>query len=166
MTSVLKSPPPEFQAIVPAPGFRLGVRCDGDEIIEIEYLEPGPAQAPSSLLAAEAVRQIQAYLSDPDFIFSLPLRPAGTHFQRRVWDQISAIPPGHTRSYGELAAALHSAPRPVGGACGSNPYPLAIPCHRVVASGGGLGGFARVRGGFLLEVKRWLLQHEAHGRQS
>lgn len=161
MTSVFKSPATEFQAIIPASGFSLGIHCDDDEIIEIEYLEPGLTQAPRGLLAAEAVRQINAYLADPGFTFSLPLRPAGTHFQRRVWELISAIPPGHTCSYGELAAALHSAPRPVGGACGSNPYPLVIPCHRVVAAAG-LGGFARERGGFLLDIKRWLLQHEGY----
>jgi methylated-DNA-[protein]-cysteine S-methyltransferase len=63
-------------------------------------------------------------------------------------------------TYGALAAALQSSARAVGGACGANPYPVVVPCHRVIASDGGLGGFARQRGGFLLEVKRWLLQHE------
>ena len=58
----------------------------------------------------------------------------------------------------ELAKNLKNAPRAVGQACGANPYPLVVPCHRVVATGGGLGGFARQRGGFLLDVKRWLLQ--------
>ena len=48
----------------------------------------------------------------------------------------------------------------VGNACGTNPYPIVVPCHRVVAANRGLGGFARNRGGFLLEVKRWLLEHE------
>ena len=61
---------------------------------------------------------------------------------------------------GELAASIRSGPRAVGNACGANPYPLVVPCHRVVASGGALGGFARNRGGFLLDVKRWLLAHE------
>jgi O-6-methylguanine DNA methyltransferase len=53
-----------------------------------------------------------------------------------------------------------NAPRAVGQACGANPYPLVVPCHRVVATGGGLGGFNRQGGGFLLDVKRWLLTHE------
>mgnify|MGYP003351017582 CR=1 FL=1 len=56
--------------------------------------------------------------------------------------------------------AVGGGPRAVGNACGANPYPVVVPCHRVVASGGGLGGFARRRGGFLIDVKRWLLEHE------
>jgi len=88
------------------------------------------------------------------------LRPSGTTFQRRVWAQIAAIPNHQTRTYGEVAKALHNAPRAVGQACGANPFPLVVPCHRVIATGGGLGGFARNRGGFLLDVKRWLLAHE------
>jgi len=153
-----------YQAVVAAPGFALGVQCDDDEITAIEFLEPRPEQAPSSPLAAEAVRQLRAYLADPDFVFGLPLKPAGTAFQRRVWTQIAAIPPGHTETYGQVARRLSNAPRAVGQACGANPYPVVVPCHRIVATGGTgdkkLGGFARERGGFLLDVKRWLLRHE------
>lgn len=153
----------EFSAVLPAPTFALGIRCDDDEVTEIVYLEPRAELKPSGLLAQEAVRQLRAYLQDPRFNFSLPLRPQGTAFQRRVWQGIAAIPAGETLTYGELAAALRSGPRAVGNACGANPYPLVVPCHRVVASGGGLGGFARQRGGFLLDVKRWLLAHERGG---
>jgi methylated-DNA-[protein]-cysteine S-methyltransferase len=103
---------------------------------------------------------LRAYLDNPDFAFGLPLRPSGTAFQRRVWAQIAAIPNRQTRTYGEVAKALHNAPRAVGQACGANPFPLVVPCHRVIATGGGLGGFARHGGGFLLDVKRWLLAHE------
>lgn len=149
-----------YQAVVTAPGFSLGVRCDDEEIIEIEFIEPRPEQAPVNPLAAEAVRQLRAYLADPASPFGLPLRPAGTAFQRRVWEQIAAIPAGVTLTYGQLAKNLKNAPRAVGQACGANPFPLVIPCHRVVATGGGLGGFARHGGGFLLDVKRWLLRHE------
>ncbi|WP_205629828.1 methylated-DNA--[protein]-cysteine S-methyltransferase [Dechloromonas denitrificans] len=149
-----------YQAIVAAPGFALGIECSDDEITTIEFLEPQPALPPRTALAAEAVHQLEAYLADPAFTFGLPLRPAGTHFQRRVWAQISAIPLGRTLTYGEVAKNLHNAPRAVGQACGANPYPLVVPCHRVIAAGGGLGGFNRHGGGFLLDVKRWLLRHE------
>lgn len=152
-----------FAAVLPAPTFALGLRCSDDEIAEIVYLEPRAEIAPRSLLAKEAVRQLHAYLADPRFVFSLPLAPAGTAFQRRVWNGIAAIPSGKTLSYGELAAAIGSGPRAVGNACGANPYPLVVPCHRVVAANHGLGGFARQRGGFLLDVKRWLLAHERSG---
>ncbi len=149
-----------YQAVVSAPGFSIGIHCTDDEVTGLDYLEPRQPVAPKSPLAMEAVRQVRAYLADPRFQFGLPLAPAGTSFQRRVWGGISAIPAGATRTYGELAASIRSGPRAVGNACGANPYPLVVPCHRVVASGGALGGFARNRGGFLLDAKRWLLAHE------
>jgi len=153
-------PAPDFQAIVGAPGFTLGIRCTNDEVTAIEYLAPRPNLAPTNPLAAETVRQILAYLADPAFEFGLPLRPAGTFFQRRVWDEIARIPLGQTLSYGQVAKNIRNAPRAVGQACGRNPYPLIVPCHRVIASGGGLGGFSQHGDGFLLDIKRWLLQHE------
>ena len=120
-----------YQAIVAAPGFCIGVRCDEDEIHALDYLEPCPQVLPKNALAAEAVRQLRAYLSDAGFDFGLPLRPSGTAFQRRVWEQIAAIPKHQTRSYGELAKALHNAPRAVGQACGANPSRWSFP---VIAS--------------------------------
>lgn len=152
----------QFSAVLPAPTFSLGIRCNGDEITEIVYLEPRAELRPQSLLAKEAVRQLSAYLKDARFDFSLPLQPAGTAFQRKVWQRIATIQPGATQTYGELAQAIGSGPRAVGNACGANPYPLVVPCHRVVAANHGLGGFARQRGGFLLDVKRWLLEHEGN----
>ncbi len=149
-----------FNAVLPAPTFALGIRCNDDEITEIVYLEPQAEVKPFTPLAKETVRQLKAYLKDPAFEFGLPLAPAGTHFQRKVWSHISAIPCGSTKSYGEVATAIHSGPRAVGNACGANPYPLVVPCHRVLAANQGLGGFARQRGGFLLDVKKWLLKHE------
>ena len=83
-------------------------------------------------------------------------------FNARVYETTRAIPPGATRTYGEIARAIGEpdGARAVGQALGRNPFAIVVPCHRVVASHGGLGGFARERGGFLLEIKRWLLQHE------
>ena len=150
----------DYQGIVVAPGFCLGLRCDSEAITGIDFLEPCPGLAPQSALAVEAARQLVAWLEYPGHLLALPLKPAGTPFQRRVWQAIAGIPCGSTRTYGELAEDLNNAPRAVGQACGANPYPVVVPCHRVVASGGGLGGFARERGGFLLDVKRWLLDHE------
>ena len=159
-----------YQAVVAAPAswpkFALGIACDDDQITRIEFLEARPALDPTTPLAAEAVRQLDAWLADPAFVFGLPLKPAGTPFQRRVWAEISAIPVGETRFYGQLASNLKNAPRAVGQACGANPYPLVVPCHRVIATGGAgnkkLGGFNRQGGGFLLDIKRWLLAHEGH----
>ena len=149
-----------YQAVVAAPGFALGLACNADEILGIDFLPAHPEQGPKTPLAIEAVRQLRAYLTDPRTRFSLPLAPAGTAFQRRVWAAIAALPMGHSRRYGELAAEWNRGARAVGGACGANPYPLVVPCHRVLAAAGGLGGFARARGGLLLEIKAWLLAQE------
>jgi methylated-DNA-[protein]-cysteine S-methyltransferase len=152
-----------YAAVVSVPTFSIGVMCNDDEITAIDYLEPCADQKPVSPLAQEAVRQLRAWLADPRFEFGLPLAPAGTHFQRRVWNRIAAIPSGQTLSYGEVAAAIRSGPRAVGNACGANPYPIVVPCHRVIAAHQALGGFGRQGGGFLLDIKRWLLQHENAG---
>jgi methylated-DNA-[protein]-cysteine S-methyltransferase len=90
-----------------------------------------------------------------------PLDLRGSAFDRVVWHGLLEIPFGETRTYGELAAGLGmpGAARAVGAANGRNPIWILVPCHRVVAAGGGLGGYA---GG--LDAKRWLLAHEAeHG---
>ena len=149
-----------YPTIVAAPGFCLGIRCTDSAITAIEFIEPQASIAPQTPLQIEAVRQLTAYLANPASPFDLPLQSAGTIFQNRVWQEISAIPLGETRCYGQLAKNLQNAPRAVGQACGANPYPVVVPCHRVIAAGGGLGGFNRQHGGFLLDVKRWLLRHE------
>lgn len=116
-----------------------------------------PAGAATPLLA-RAKEQLDAYFTGRLKAFDLPLRPAGTPFQKAVWDLMRAIPYGATRSYGELARDLNSAPRAVGGACGRNPIPILIPCHRVLGAGGRLGGYS---GGAGVDTKRALLRLEA-----
>jgi O-6-methylguanine DNA methyltransferase len=78
-----------------------------------------------------------------------------SEFRRRVWDELTRIPTGSTLAYGDIARSLHNAPRAVGGACGANPCVIIIPCHRVIASDGGIGGF-----GGDTDLKRRLLKHE------
>lgn len=150
----------KFDAIAGFPALRVGVRTQGDAIGEIVYLPHAAALvAPRNPLAERAIRQIERYVEDPDFRFDLPLADAGTPFQRRVWQAIRGIRRGHTLTYGEMARSLASVPRAVGQACGTNPFPLVVPCHRVVAATG-IGGFAHHDDGFLVEIKKWLLQHE------
>ncbi|TKJ40343.1 cysteine methyltransferase [candidate division LCP-89 bacterium B3_LCP] len=101
---------------------------------------------------------LDAYFSmRKPFPQDLPINPQGTPFQRKTWENMSKIPFGGTISYGGLAAKVGSpgAARAVGSACGANPIPIIIPCHRVLASSGGLGGFG---GG--LDMKRRLLELE------
>lgn len=149
-----------YQAIVPAPFGALGVVTDGTTVLEIVYLPPGtPAKEAANGLADRAVKQLIRYFDDPDYVFDLPLCAAGTAFQRAVWREISAVPRGQVVSYGHIAKHLRSAARAVGQACGANPFPPIVPCHRVV-SASGLGGFANNTDGFLIATKRWLLTHE------
>ncbi|MCL2032822.1 MAG: methylated-DNA--[protein]-cysteine S-methyltransferase [Methanomassiliicoccaceae archaeon] len=100
---------------------------------------------------AEAARQIDEYLTGKRMTFDLPFKAEGTAFQKSVWDELRKIPYGETVSYKDLAVRIGrpNAYRAVGSACGANPVPLIIPCHRVVAADG-LGGFA---GGLALKRK-------------
>jgi methylated-DNA-[protein]-cysteine S-methyltransferase len=151
-----------FSAIVAAPFGAMGIRTEGELVRELVYLPPHHAvKAPTNAAAERAALQVERYFADPDFAFDLPLAGAGSPFQRRVWDAIAAIPRGRVRTYGQVAKGVESVPRAVGQACGANPFPLVIPCHRVTAAGG-LGGFAGAddEHGFQLGVKRWLLRHE------
>ena len=104
-------------------------------------------------------KQVDAYFAGNRKTFTLPLEPepAGTAFQRDVWRALRDIPYGQVISYGDLArwAGRSGASRAAGAACGANRVPIFIPCHRVVAKSGGLGGFG---GG--LEIKEALLRHE------
>ena len=128
---------------------------DGGAIVAIEWGRgPEPGATP---LLEEAGAQIDAYFDGRLTAFDLPLRPAGNAFRQAVWQQMRKIPYGHTRTYGELARSLGSAPRPVGGACGRNPIPIVIPCHRVIGAGGRMTGYS---GGAGIETKRALLRLE------
>lgn len=150
-----------FQAKLPAPFGMLGIRTDCGLLAEIVFLEAGGgALAPRDGISERTCAQLQKYFNDPEYRFDVPLAPRGTPFQRRVWARISAIRPGRTRSYGEIAREIGSAARAVGQACGANPVPLVVPCHRVLAATG-IGGFAHREAGFHLSVKRWLLKHES-----
>lgn len=150
----------EYQAILPTSFALLGIRCSEDALTGIDFL-PAAARPylASGSLVKEVSRQIGAYVADPGFRFSLPLDLSGTAHQREVWQIMCAIPSGQVLRYGDIAETLKSSPRAVGQACGNNPVPIVIPCHRVVSKAG-LGGFMHHAGGFALEIKRRLLEHE------
>ena len=155
----------QWAAVVRAPFGHLGISTeivDGSLMVtQLCYLPKTTRLfAPVNDLAKEVMTQCDLYFNDAAFQFDLPLAPAGTYFQNNVWKEIDQIPSGHTLTYGDIAKKIRSAPRAVGQACGSNPYPLIVPCHRVV-SATGLGGFAHQDGeGFHRNVKTWLLKHE------
>lgn len=121
-----------------------------------------PATTPSTILPpagilAEAATQLDEYFAGIRFSFSLPLAPTGTAFQQSVWNALKTIPYGKTVSYKDIGITLQNpnAVRAIGQANTHNPFPIIIPCHRVIQHDGGLGGYA-----YGLDAKTWLLEHE------
>ncbi len=115
---------------------------------------------PKFSLSFQIVEQLDAYVNAKSFKFNLPLEYDGTKHQLKVWHALSTIKAGEVRHYGEIARLCGSSPRAVGGACGHNPLPLFIPCHRVISATGQVGGFNRGHVAFNLQIKQWLLKHE------
>jgi methylated-DNA-[protein]-cysteine S-methyltransferase len=113
---------------------------------------------------AEAVRQLREYFAGKRRDFELPLAPEGTDFQRKVWRKLQEIPYGQTISYGELAKRVGNpkASRAVGSANGKNRIPIVIPCHRVIAGDGGLGGFG---GGLATKEKLLAIEGKVAGKK-
>jgi methylated-DNA-[protein]-cysteine S-methyltransferase len=116
----------------------------------------GRDQEPTPLLI-RARAQLQEYFDGTRTEFDLKLAPAGSAYRQRVWRALVDIPYGSVRTYGAIARIAGGSPRSVGGANGSNPIPIFIPCHRVLASNG-IGGYS---GGDGLDTKRYLLRLEA-----
>jgi O-6-methylguanine DNA methyltransferase len=123
----------------------------------------GPTSEGDSPLLVRLEQQLREYLAGERTSFDLPLDAPGSHFQQRVWSELQSIPYGETISYRELAATVGvpAGSRAVGRANGSNRIAVIIPCHRVIASDGGLGGYG---GG--LDAKRLLLDLEARSLRS
>lgn len=118
---------------------------------------PDDGSGSAAEILALTCRQLGEYFARTRTRFEIPLSPAGTQFEQRVWASLQAIPYGTTLSYGALARQLGDprATRAVGAANGKNPIPIVVPCHRVVGAHGELTGFG---GG--IDRKRWLLEHE------
>jgi len=112
-----------------------------------------PFQETSSLLQ-EAKRQLDLYFDGELTEFDLPVSPMGTRHQEKVWQSMMEIPCGETLTYGEMAKKIGSGSQAVGTACGRNPIPILVPCHRILAAGGKMGGYSGDGG---LYTKRALL---------
>lgn len=149
-----------YEFLVEAPFGAIGVRTLGEVVNEIALLPPSLVRSVKSSNEYHVlIAQIQDYLSNPRAQFNIKHEVVGTAYQRLVWQAITEIPCGETRTYTELAQQIESGPRAVANACGANPFPLLVPCHRVVAKNG-LGGFMQGFDGGL-EIKKWLLAHES-----
>lgn len=144
----------------PFPDFSLGVRCSADAVLEAAFLPVHPGEEGASALARTVWQQLLQYRAQGQFSFTLPLQPQGSEHDRKVWQWLCQLPAGQPARYGEGAAVLGSSVQAVGNACGRNPIPLLIPCHRVVGQDG-LGGFMQGKQDGPLSIKHWLLQHES-----
>lgn len=138
----------------------IGMAGDRDSITNLWFLDeraPVDAVERETSLISDAYGQLSEYLSGRRKAFSLPLDPAGTPFQKMVWECLREIPYGRTRSYGDVAKDIGSprASRAVGMANGRNPISIFIPCHRVIGADGCLAGYS---GG--LDIKEKLLDLE------
>lgn len=133
---------------------RLGLVEEDDAIVALKWDARDDGEATD--LLREGVAQLKAYDEGTLEEFDLPLRVNGSDFQRAVCDQIFAIPFGYTKTYGDIAKALNMPAQAVGSACGGNPIPVIIPCHRVMGAKG-LTGFSGAGG---VETKVALLRHE------
>ena len=133
--------------------------ADGNILTQCKWILPGsslhdPHIQHKNKVIEMAISQISEYLEGNRKHFNIPLRLEGTEFRMKVWNEMRKIPYGETITYKELARRIGSpdACRAVANACGANPFPILIPCHRVVASGGKIGGYT---GG--LDIKEALL---------
>lgn len=134
------------------------ITAEEDAVADISFIEPLAKQVEShSNILKEATEQLNEYLEGKRKNFSFKMSPKGTDFQKKVWQQLLAIPYGETTSYQEIAERVGSpkAVRAVGAANGKNPIGIVVPCHRVIGKNGKLTGYA---GG--LDRKLWLLQLE------
>jgi methylated-DNA-[protein]-cysteine S-methyltransferase len=149
-------------AVVPGPIGNLLLTSDGSALTGL-HMDPGegftidPSWEEGDDVLSRTADQLRAYFAGELRQFDLPLALAGTPFQQRVWRELRRVPYGQTISYQELARRVGNpkASRAVGAANGQNPVAVIVPCHRIIASDGTLGGFG---GG--LERKEWLLNHE------
>lgn len=138
---------------------RLVVEEADGAIVRVNWRARSEApETPSTPLLVDAKRQLDAYFrKELTQDFDLPVRPRGSEFEHAVWNRMRRIPYGRTATYGEMAKDIDAIARAVGGACGANPIPIIIPCHRVVGGGTSWGGYSG-RGG--VETKSYLLALE------
>lgn len=144
---------------VSSPFGSLTIAAQNGALTSLSFEGTAPSHPPTDPLLAAAAEQLAAYFDGARTTFDLPMAPGGSPLQRAVCDQMRAIPFGETRTYGDLAKALGAPPQAIGQACGGNPLPILIPCHRVL-SARGLGGFSAPGG---VETKVALLRHEGAG---
>ena len=150
----------KYSLVMDTPLGRLGVQLDGDAVTRLDYLTQRTRLQPARTRTEKQVeRELGRFFADPATRFTVAVAGTGTAFQMRVWAALQSIPPGETRTYGQLAEQLGSGPRAVGNACRRNPVSVIVPCHRVVAATG-MGGYSGKTADPAIWRKHWLLSHE------
>lgn len=156
----MKATSPAYTTFMDSPIGRIRLEATDTALRRVTWVPDTEETAPfaPTPLLEEAVRQLEAYFRGERTVFDLPLAPEGTLFQQRVWEELQRIPYGHRISYAELARRTGNskACRAVGSANGKNPIFIIIPCHRVIQSGGQVGGYA-----FGSRMKTFLLEWES-----
>jgi len=134
-----------YERLIESPIGTLIAVTDGEAVTTLDFADETPKIEPSEHpILLQLSKELEEYFSGKRTVFALPLNPHGTMFQKEVWETLRAIPYGETISYTQEAARFGNpkATRAVASANGRNPIAILIPCHRVIASGGGLGGYS------------------------
>lgn len=142
--------------VIDTPIGRVRIEAEKNTITVVAWTSE-PGAPPATDLLRDTTNQLAEYFTGARRRFDLPLAPAGSQHQKKVWTEICAIPFGAYRTYGDLASEIGSSARAVGTACGKNPIPIIVPCHRILGSNGRIGGYSG-RGG--TTTKHQLLRHE------
>ncbi len=151
----------QTHAVIDVPIGKLAITCHEHALTHIRFVQQNTSLlCPNhSTTLLSTLNELTHYFNGAKKTFSCTLDLIGTPFQKRVWQALSEIPYGQTRTYADLATLLKTSPRAVGNACRDNPIPIIIPCHRIVSSTS-LGGYSGQTKGPLLKIKEWLLTHE------
>ena len=149
----------DYSTVIDSPIGRIGIIATENTLKKIDLDITATLKQPEEAYSQQIARELSNYFQNSKTKFSIMCGLKGSPFQLRVWQALQKIPEGHILTYGELARKLHSSPRAIGQACRTNPVPIIVPCHRIVASSH-LGGFAGATVGAMLNIKKWLLKHE------
>ncbi len=144
--------------VLESPVGNIRVTAAGGAVSALDWTDKQP-RVPGTKILRDAARQLAEYFAGTRTEFFLRLAPVGTDHQKKVWAAMCEIPSGAVRSYGDIAREIGSSARAVGTACGKNPIPIIVPCHRILSTGGGIGGYSG-RGG--IATKRQLLALEGY----
>ena len=145
---------------IDSPIGKLGLTVEDNSLTKVNFLsEAFPIKRPNDTNGLKIIYEFEQYFGGHQKKLNIPIKVTGTAFQQKVWDALQQIPFGTTETYGQLAEKLKTSARAIGNACRTNPTPIIVPCHRIVAANSP-GGYGGQRYGDSLQKKSWLLKHE------